>query len=267
MKGQAFVDTTDFNRALLQLAQATKKPLRKVVDQNAKLLAINLAFQTQPYGNSLDAKKLGETAVLNDIGKVYKTAAKTYEEIRKQSEDQAKGFYKAVKTGNYKLAESILRRSGADDKFAEVGELDKELHGKYKNKKGRVNRRRAAQIVSNAGELKAYAKEVKKRVGYAKSGWIVAASQLGRLSRVPRWIKKPGSHGKAIKQGGDKNPSVNLHNDVPYVSDVLTDKEADQALRIQTEKMTEHINYVLAYHAKKAGFRVSGNQGQPAPEP
>lgn len=267
MKGQVQVETRKFEAALRQLAAATGKSFRQVVDQNSRLIAVNLAFQTQPFGNSVASRKQGEAAVMRDIGKVYRPANKVFDELKGQSEDQAKGFYKAVKNGDYALAQDILRRSGIKDRNAEVGEFDEQWHRKSKNRRGTVSRHRAALVTPDNKETKAYTKEVQRRVGYAKSGWIAAGSQIGKLSRIPKWLRKDASNGTGSRRGGTSNPSVVLNNLVQYVSDVCPPDQIAEALRIQREKMEAHIRHVVANAGKKAGFRVSGNQGQPAPEP
>lgn len=267
MKGQVQIETRKFETALRQLAAATGKSFRQVVDQNARLIAVNLAFQTQPFGNSIASRKQGEAAVMRDIGKVYRPANKVFDELKGQSEQQAKGFYKAIKNGEYALAQDILRRSGIRDRNAEVGEFDAQWHRKSKNRRGRVSRNRTALITPDNRDAKAYTKEVQRRVGYAKSGWIAAGEQIGKLSRVPKWMRKGASNGSASKRGGEANPSVVLNNLVAYVSDVLPPAQIAEALRIQREKMEAHIRHVVANAGKKTGFRVSGNQGQPAPQP
>ena len=267
MTGQIKIESRQFEAALRQLAATTGKSFRQVVDQNARLIAVNLAFQTQPFGNSIASRKQGEAAIMRDIGKVYRPANKVFDELKGQSEDQAKGFYKAIKTGKFALAEDILRRSGIRDRNAEVGEFDAQWHQKSKNRRGRVARNRTALITPDGKAIKDYAKEVQKRVGYAKAGWIAAGEQIGKLSRVPKWLRKNASNGTGTRKGGESNPSVSLNNVTQYISDVLTPAQISEALRIQREKMQAHILHVVSKAGKKSGFRVSGNQGQPAPEP
>lgn len=268
MKPTITVETKRFEAALRRLAQETGKSFVEVVNQNARLIAVNLAYQTQPFGLGLDAKKAGEGAVFRDIGKVFKPANKIYAELRAQSAKMAKGFYAAVKNGDFAQAEDILRRSGILDRNAEIGELQPELHRKSRNRRGRVSRHRAALITPDAKSIRDYQKQVAQKVGFAKGGWIAAGQQLGKLSRVPAWLKKnAGQQGKATRRGGERNPSVELHNLVRYVSQVLTPAQMAEALRIQREKMEKHINYVVSKAARRQGIRVTGNQGAAPPAP
>lgn len=267
MKGEVKIETRAFEAALRNLAKATGKSFRQVVDQNSRLIAINLAHQTQPFGMDSGAKKAGEGAVMRDIGRVYKPASQVFEEVKEESAAQARGFYAAVKSGNYSMAEDILKRTGIKDRNTTVGEFEPSVHGKWRNRRGTVNRHRAALIVPKAKDIKNYAKEVARRVGIAKSGWIAAGLQLGRLSRVPAWIKRHTGTGNATRRGGEVNPSAKMNNNVRYISDVLKPDQIATALRIQREKMEAHIRHVVAYAGRKAGFKATGNQGQQPPQP
>jgi hypothetical protein len=269
MKPEIDIETKQFQEALRRLARDTGKSFRHVVDQNARLVAKNLAFQTQPFGETNAAKKTGEGAVMRDIGSVYSSASKIFKQLKAQSIDQAKGFYAAVKNGDYALAEDILKRSGLRDRNAEVGEFDSSHHRQSRNKRGRVSRNRAALITPSGKEIRAYQAEVAKRVGFAKGAWIAAGQQLGRLSRVPAWMRRHAGSGQGTgtRKGGENNPSASMNNNVGYVSGILTPAQISEALRLQREKMEAHINHVVSSNAKKAGFKVTGNTGKPPEQP
>jgi hypothetical protein len=257
------VETRRFEDALRRLARESNRSFSDVVNQNARLIASNLAFQTQPFGTSSASKKQGEGAVMRDIGKVYRTAASVFAEIKDQSEKTARAWYKAVKAGEFEKAESILRKCNIGDRNAKIGEFDASFHRKNLNRRGRVSRHRAALITADAKALKAYGKEIASHVGYAKAGWIAAGEQLGKLSRVPAWLRKvKAGQGKGTMKGREINPEATIHNMVQYLSNLLTPSQVTEALRIQREKMERHINYVVSNAAKRTGFQTTGNQGQ-----
>lgn len=268
MNPELKVETRRFEAALRNLARETGRSFGEVVNQNARLIAVNLAYQTQPFGNSSASRKQGEGAVMRDIGKVYRTASSVYAEIKDQSEKTAKGWYKAVKAGEFTQAEAILRKVSIADRNAAIGKFDDSLHIKSRNRRGRVSRHRIALITPDAKELKTYAKQVASRVGYAKAGWIAAGLQLGKLSRVPAWLKKvTAGQGSGTMKGRAVNPEAELHNFVQYLTNILNTGSVATALRVQREKMEKHIKYAVSNSARKAGLRVTGDQGQRPAQP
>jgi len=67
---------TDKLRQKMELFQKiTGKTCQEVLKQEARLLAVNLAYNTPPYGMGQDALKMGERAVMNDILKIFQPAS------------------------------------------------------------------------------------------------------------------------------------------------------------------------------------------------
>jgi len=253
------VEQEKLQQAFIKYAAVTSKKLGAVVKQNARLIAWNLMHNTQPYGMTLASRKMGEAAVIRDVGKVYAPASAVYQQlIEMEAANIAKSWYKLVKSGQFQKAEAMLRKTTLTDRNASISApLNPELHRKIRNSSGRVSRHRAAQIVPDAKEIKEYGKQRAALVGFGKAGWLTAASSLGSIARVPAWITR--HKGKApghAEDHTDRNtdPYVVLHNDVRYASKILTDGEKANALKIQTEKMLAHIEHVLVNSAKEAGF-------------
>lgn len=259
-------ETARLNAAFTELANATGRAFGSIVLQNSRLIAWNLAHNTQPYGMSLAEKKTGEAAVARDIGNVYKSAAAIFDLLKLENKNLAKGWYRLVKDGAYGEAERMLRASSLRDRNAAIFQpLDPDFHRDARNRRGRVNRHRVAQIVPDAKEIKAYIKQRQQLVGFGKAGWITAGNQIGRVNRVPAWItrhvgKAPGS---AIDNTKGIDPHVTLTNSVGYISEILKPSEIASALDMQREKMIHHIEHVLASEAQKAGFQYSGPTGTP----
>ena len=265
------VEQEKLQQAFLKYAAVTGKKLGAVVKQNARLIAWNLMHNTQPYGMTLASRKMGEAAVIRDVGKVYAPASAVYQQLLETGAAKfAKGWYKLVKSGEFQKAEDMLRKTTLTDRNASIASpLDPALHRKIRNNSGRVSRHRAAQIVPDAKEIKEYGKQRAALVGFGKAGWLTAASSLGTISRVPAWITR--HKGKAPGHAEDHtdrstDPYVVLHNDVRYASKILTDGEKANALKIQTEKMLAHIEHVLVSSAKEAGFDAHATELATAPE-
>lgn len=252
------VETSELNRAMLRFAQVTGKRLGTVVKQNTRLIAWNLAHNAQPYGMSLAEKKMGEAAVMRDIGNVYQSAAQIYELLKQQDEKLAKAFYKLVKQGGYGQAEKILAASGRIERNATIfAPLSPEFHQRRRDGRGRVTRYRPEQIVPEGKDIKTYAKQRAAMVGFGKAGWITAGSQLGSIARVPAWITRHRGKapGHAMDESGRKDdPFCTLTNAVRYASNILPDGEVAAALKIQREKMLTHIEHVLVSSARESGF-------------
>lgn len=255
------VEQEKLQQSFRSMASITGKKLGSVVKQNARLIAWNLMHNTQPYGMTLASRKMGDAAVMRDIGKVYAPASAIYKQLLESGAvKMAKGWYKLVKDGKYKEAEDILRKTSITDRNAAIfAPLDSSLHQGVRNSRGRVSRHRAAQIVPDAKEIKEYKKKRVALVGFGKAGWLTAASGLGSISRVPSWITR--HRGKAPGRAEDHtdretDPYVVLHNDVRYASQIIPDGEMAAALKIQAEKMLAHIEHVLVNSAKEAGMEA-----------
>lgn len=259
-----FVGYDELNTAMRNWAAATGKKFGAVVKQQSRLIAWNFAHNSQPYGMDLAAKKIGEAAVMRDIGNVYQSSAQIYKLLLQQDEKLAKAFYKLVKEGGYGQAEKILRASSRIERNAKIfAPLDPAFHQNARNQRGRVVRYRPQQIIPDGKELKAYAKSRADMVGFGKAGWITAGSQLGSIARVPGWITRhkgraPG--GCIDNSKSTEDPYVVMTNQVRYASSILSDSQAQQAMRLQEEKMLAHIEHVLVNSARESGFLASANR-------
>lgn len=264
------IELASLNRALASLANATGQRLGQVVKQNTRLIAWNLAHNTQPYGMTLAQKKIGEAAVMRDIGKVYQSAQAVFKLIADQDKQLAKQWYKLVQGGGYAAALKLLQSSKFTFRNTPIHDsLLPELHQKSRNSRGRVSRHRPAQIVPQAKQIKDYIKQRAKLVGFAKAGWITAGAALGSIRNVPAWITrhKGSSPGSADDQSNRRDdPYITLTNQVRYVSQILPDNEVAGALRIQREKMLAHIEHVLVHTARDSGFIATANRtSEPVP--
>jgi hypothetical protein len=269
----------EFRRALGLLYR--DKGLAAGLRREARLVAVNMAFQTQPFGGSkamttggTSGKEQGEGAVARDIRKVIKTPSDVHHEIEMQSLSAAKGFSYLMKNGRYLEAEQMLNRLNIPKLMqAKVGPMNATIHQAARKPipaRPRISKtQKPLLITSQINELKAYVKEVQKKVGIAKAGWASCAQQLGgtggrmaaaggQQQAVPAWVKRhvgKRASGTVVDQA-DKiiNGRVLLINHVPWVSKCLTDTEAQRALDIQREKMLRRLGYVLEAEALKAGF-------------
>ena len=71
MKVTANVDLSGFNAALERYQMATHKSWPEVLRAQGRLLAVNLATETQPWGSDEQGLRAGKNAVLRDVGRVF----------------------------------------------------------------------------------------------------------------------------------------------------------------------------------------------------
>ncbi|WP_395736278.1 hypothetical protein [Prosthecobacter sp.] len=265
------VETREIQAAFRRLAEVTGKKLGVVVKQNARLIAWNLAHNTQPYGMDLATKKMGEAAVLRDVGRVYSAASAIFKKLQDTGQVKvAKEWYKLVKIGGYGKAEKLLKSTSLQERNTPIfAPLDPSLHDQARNSRGRVVRHRPAQILPDAKDLRNYGAKRKALVGFGKAGWITAGASLGSITRVPAWITrhKGIAPGRANDQSNRTyDPFVTFTNAVRYASSILPEGQIAAALKIQREKMLAHIEHVLVNSGREAGFQSSSNApSQPLP--
>ncbi|WP_395753325.1 hypothetical protein [Prosthecobacter sp.] len=253
------VEMSELQRALRRLSQVTGKRLGVVVKQNSRLIAWNLAHNTQPYGMDLATKKQGEAAVLRDVGRVYSTATAIFKKLQETGQVKvAREWYKLVKIGGYDRAEKLLKTQSIPERNTPIfAPLEPALHQQARDGRGRVSRHRPAQILPDAKELRTYGAQRKALVGFGKAGWITAGSSLGSITRVPAWITrhKGIAPGRANDQTTrNEDPFVTLTNAVRYASKIISDGEIAAALKIQRQKMLAHIEHVITHSARESGF-------------
>lgn len=256
MKLDLKVEDAKFQRALRDLSDAKGKPYGEVIKSNARLIGVNLAFQTQPFGKDAGAKQKGEKAVRRDIAKVFADAPRTYELLKATDAEMADAWYSAMKKRDWVEAKRILEASKTRWRNVEISPFDSTLHGKSRNNRGRVNRHVPAQIVSTgATKLRAHTAKKVRMVGFAKAGWATAVSRLtGNTRGIPQFVTRHKSDAKGTARdmsGNANNPHVTLGNDVPYINTACPPQQIAQALAMQREKMIASIDKVLRARAAK----------------
>jgi hypothetical protein len=272
----------------------SKQSLAEVIRSQSRLVAVNLVFQTQPFGGSkatsgqdASGKTLGEGAIERDIRKVYKTASDVFRDVAKTSVQAARGFVSYIKSGRLDEARKILQRVNLRQHSEGAANLGSRLDSAFvSNFDGGQSHREALapmprrprirknqkplMIIQNIGALKGYVKEVQKRVGIAKSGWATCAIILGGTrgrsptstgvsqQSVPAWVKRHAGNkgsGSVIDRSNSVGDAyVDMMNHVPWIRNCLNAGQQRAALDIQREKMEKAIDKALDYEAGSAGF-------------
>lgn len=286
------LEDTGFSKALVSFYREFGGDLSKIIRAQARLIAVNLTFQTQPFGGSkptpgkqadeqVSGRQLGEGAVRRDINMVYTTPERLMYLIRETSQAAAKAFYAMMKNRQFFKAKALLDRlriHGMDN--VETGDFDG--GAKYKSVLARIPLRprikksqKPELIVSDQRKINQYVKEIQKRVGMAKAGWAHCAKQLGGTSgqtstdvegrqqvMIPSWVKRHmGTRSVGIvndQSSSRPDAYVSMTNTVPWIDKCLTKGQAQEALDIQRRKMERAIEISAAKTAEKIQKAFAG---------
>jgi len=272
---ETFYDLYDeeAQRSLTRLSEMTGKPVGSIIVNRTPTLARYLAEATMPIagvdsspdGFSTKARDLGQGAVERDIRKVYVGSNRIYKELKnwadaKTGNNLARGFYKFIKNKDYAGAQSILQRAGVRSKNLQFQPWDSGAqHQRARNRRGRVGRSYAPTIIDDPKAVDDYIKTVKKRVGFAKSGWTNAAKQIrAGGGAVSAWIRNNSGPGVGQNLSQDpNNPRVLLTNQVNYITDILTEKYRLRAVGAFERSLGQEIHRVLEYLARKEAARAN----------
>lgn len=263
-------DTSDLRGRLNQYAQITGREISESVRQFARVACVNLATETQPWGNKKYHKLKGEIAVRNDINKVYYKA--TGKKFLEQATNLARGYYKAnqiskatEKADKFRERLKKYQRSNntgyiagiaADLGFekALIETFDETRHKLARNSHGRIRNTEPTLLIGADAQLDKYIEKTQKKVGLTKAGWAVCAEAipLKRVSSatrdIPQWVtrNKGRASGRIDNQSQDPvNPRVRMTNATPWTSQVLTPQQADKALRIARDNFVKYMNTAI----------------------
>ena len=248
-------DQLAFEDTLVRWQKHTGKSFPEVIRKQARLIAVNLAHNTQPYGFDARALQLGQRATASDIARVYVPVTKIYASIAKTNEDAAKGFIKAVRTGNIVHAREIMGAfglSGISD--VPFGKFDPAIHNhlRLQNRRGRISKRlKPRLIVTDPPALSKYQKAMARRVGFGKSGWATCADKVGGSRGIPLWAKRQRAPATVQDLTGDfNNPRIVMTSQVKFIDVILPDGMRRDALDKQAGKMETEIRIALEKGAR-----------------
>ena len=259
------MDDADFSYQLKRYALAKKISFAKAIKQQGRLVAVNLAFQTQPLGDGGKAKAQGEGSARRDIDRVYKSGKQTTGVIKKsatpngktstQNAEQAgRAFARYVLKGQNDAATTILQRLKIP-KYHNT--IVKPMDAGSAHKASRYGARRVVPkntfvkvSVPREAQIDSYVKQITQRVGIAKAGWADCAKQLGGSRGIPQWVTRhAGKRAKgSVVDNSDATSDqyVTMTNHVPWIDQCLNAGQIQRALDIQKDKMTKAIEIALS---------------------
>ncbi len=231
-------NTSAVDARFKQMGWTAKNSLPGYLRQEARLTAVALAFQTQPFGDNSEG--VGIAATATDIRRVYATPGQVFKDI--SNAEAAAGFWKAVKTRKWDQAQKIVNREAAKFKFTPIQAFDGGAEHRKLRSHGRVSKsQKPVMIVKNPVTLRIYIDSETKKVGFGKGGWAACARDLGGTRGIPGWVSRQKSPGYAVGSYNTAISTVVMVNAVPYASEIITASGKADAIRIARERLAKSI--------------------------
>lgn len=253
-------------------AQVKKRSVPDALRINARLLAVELARRTQPFGDKTGKEKIGEGAIVRDLigGKnrygVF-AALKDYM-IANAEQSRASDNVRLFVTKDGRVYGTDKAHYLPDATQGEMRSIHKSkfVNGKMSSAGGRTRDIGRWKFVDKyyvqKKELDDYVATQKKKVGIAKSGWAACAKALkgavkGSPTRgIPGWVTrhlKDYTLGNVQDLADDPaNARIVLTNTCRYIDKVCPESERNAAVVIVVNKMLKEMQRILRYERKKA---------------
>jgi hypothetical protein len=257
------LDALKFEKIVKDYAHIRKVTIPDAVVANARLLCVELARRTQPFGADDKAKLTGEKAINRDL----KGGKKRAGIFAKADFTDDMGFEWYATGPNVRLfITKDGRVYGTDKSFYEPDASHDRMRAWHKSKyvNGKMSSAGSRsrdigrwkfieKLMVSKSTLDTYVDSQIKKVGWAKAGWAACARDLrkvvkGSMTRgIPPWVTRHDSYqGDVIDRTNDpKNPTVTLTNSTPYISQILPYSEQLNALNIVSNKMRKQMARIL----------------------
>lgn len=241
------VNTSSSDALFKKMGWTLKNSVPGYLRQEARLVAVSLAIQTQPFGSSATSQAVGQVAVSRDIYRVYATPGTVYKDIANQG--AASGFWKAVKSSAWDRAAQIVQRASGSFKSTPISGFDGGAqHKSLRNNQGRIpESQKPVMIVRNPSAIKTYVSAEQKKVGFGKGGWAACARALGGTRGIPGWVSRQNSPGTVIENYKAERSSVVMTNEVPYASEILSPSQKQEAINVALDRLRKSILAALQF--------------------
>lgn len=256
------IDDREFKAALLRYYASQRKTWPQIIRQQARLVAVNLSYQTQPFGDS-EGRNAGEKAVKRDLNYIFKPL-----------NERSLAFFQEV-LGGRQVRLNLRRKDGTVwitdmDEYMTRGAM-KTFHQSMRtpsrgNVKNASSKRQTMDIgrhqnrprgIVSQSDFQAYINKTIKKVGMAKAGWAACAKILGGTRGISQWVTRHAgkrSAGSVMDSTAQPNPYVVMTNHVPWIDKCLNAGQIQRALDIQKEKMIRATDIALQKQAQAMGF-------------
>jgi len=272
------IDNIQLLKKMERLQQVTGKEVASSLRRVGRLLAVNLAYNTPPFGNSTKDKEvndevqisslhLGEKALFRDLMRLFYVMSPDRIEgimdFQGRTATMKYGHKGAQPLGN--ITEKILRRSEM-----------KAWHDARRGANGRVSKARRGVTTGHRIKdlqnldkgivtkeyFESYYKERVKMVGLSKAGWASCIAKMDLTesgvkniwSGIPKWVKRHISKvpSSVADSAAAMLPKIKLTNKIPWASKVMSENDYREALRITREKFYTSMDKEIRAALKKA---------------
>jgi len=208
----------------------------KVLRPIARLVAVECARASQPYGDSEGSRKLGEHATAVDLLRVYITPSRVFNSF--PNKKHAAAFSAAMAKRNYAAAQTIVNSFHPTYRGVSIRAFDGgAAHRACRNAYGKVpKKQKPAMIVQTPRTFFTYLDLEVSHVGEGKAGWATCARALGSTRGIPQWVTRHVGKGPASGSSATENYtgaiwSVKLINNVPYAAKILNAGAKEKAIQ------------------------------------
>jgi hypothetical protein len=230
------------------LQQVTGKQVSATLKRVGRLLAVNLAHNTPPYGKNTSSKLLGERALMRDLMRLFYVM--TPERIRGIMDFQGRsatmkyGHKGAEPLGN--ITEKILLKSEMhkwhQDRRTKNGRVSKARHGVTTGHRIKDLKNLDKGIVTEK-QLRAYYRERMQFVGLSKAAWASCITKINAdvknpFAGIPAWVKRHISKvaSDVVDNTEGTLPIIKITSKIPWAHQVMSEGDYREALRITREK-------------------------------
>ena len=267
------LESKGLKNILDQYAELREQTIPDAVVAASRLLCVELARRTQPFGDKDDAKKAGENAIRRDL--LGKGGGGTVRAgiFSGHNFDADMGFEWYATGPHVRLFISKDGYAYGTDKTyfkdsVSQGELrsihkSKFVNGKMSSAGGRtrdIGRWRFIEKWFVPREaLNSYIDSQILKVGWAKAAWAACARELRKVvkgkatGKIPAWVTRHDSPNSDVVDNSRDltNPRVTLINATKYASQVLPANEVQNAKNAIIGRMVNQMTMILKKRKKE----------------
>lgn len=251
------VDVDGFNKAIGRILATSKRDMKTVINQQARLLAQQCMHFTPPFaggklptgeaaGTTKADQKAGTEAVKNQIIRTMTPPSVMFPDgfkdknlekiVKKKQNDKLQSYFDNVKSEKLK--------------GWKVKPFNTDLHTKTRMYGNRYRPKPQKVFVNDERSVQRYIKDVQKRVGYMKAGWGKAITFFG--GKVVSWVAThlPYAKGSAsVLNDHPDNYTVEMGNHTDGITRFTANFQV--AVRMRTNALTRMYNDYLAKNLKQ----------------
>lgn len=270
MKAKTIVDTSLLLKRMKAYEEVTGKSVSGSLRRGARLLAVNLAYNTPPYGKSPDAKKLGEGAIGKDLLRIfYVMSAANVEKFLEfwgKKRTFAFGHKGAAPIGDvtHQVLNSLELKAWHQSHRLPSGRT-RHIRGKNELNVTTTTGIRFRDLpgldvgIVTKEQFDNYLKYVQTRVGLSKAAWAACALKIradvkNPLAGIPAWVKRHVDKAPCSvdDQSESGKPEMTLTAKLPWSANLNRGGFYAEAVRITREKFYKSMGREIREALKKA---------------